>query len=178
MEGAKTCDKLEETTERTNGWFVGFVEKINGMIEVGKDTEEIDAVIKEEEAKLEVVLKESKQECVDSEVTGDVSGSISFYDRLGWSVKAQVDDIKKTIKESSEDETKVVEKIDVEVVKTQLEKTTCVELSKAKIEIKKEEAKKETIVSQVDEKKEAEIVVVSKDQLTCKYFKNLDFIRN
>jgi hypothetical protein len=171
VEGAKTCDKLEETTERTNGWFVGFVEKINGMIEVGKDTKEIDAVIKEEEAKLEVVLKESKQECEDSEVTGSVSGSISFYDRLNWSVKSQVDDIKKTIKESSEDETKVVEKIDVEAVKTQLEKTTCVELSKAKIEIKKEE-EKETIVSKTEDE-QTEIVVVTKDQLTCKFFISL-----
>lgn len=108
------------------------------MIEVGNCVEDIEAVIVEEEAKLQVVLKESKEEYVSTVSTGAVSGSLSFYDKLQWTIKSQVKDIKKTIKESSEDDSKVVQKIDVEAAKVEFKKTTAVELSKAKSEVYKE----------------------------------------
>lgn len=167
MEGAKTCDKLEEVTERTNGWFVGFIEKINSMIEVGDCTEDIEAVIVEEEAKLQVVLKESKEEVTESISTGVVIGSIAFYEKLQWSINSQVGDIKKTIKESTQDNSKVVQKIDIEAAKVEFKKTTEVELVNAKVEIFEEE-KKQTIVSEVEDKDQTEIIV-SKDKITCKF---------
>lgn len=117
------------------------------MIDVGKCTEEeIDSVIVEEEEKLEVILKESKQEFVNCVPTEAVSGSVSFYDKLHWTVKSQVDNIKKTVKDASVDDSKIIEKINVDVVKTEFKKTTEIELVKAKVDIKKEEKKHAEIV--------------------------------
>lgn len=122
-----------------------MIEKVNSMIEVGDCTEDIETAIKDEEAKLQVVIEESKEEYVK---TPDViSGSVSFYDKLQWSIKTQVNDIKKAITESSTDDSKVVQKIDIDAAKVQFNKTTSVELSKVKTEIYKETGTTESEVS-------------------------------
>jgi hypothetical protein len=140
VEVVKTVEHIEVVTDNANGWFGHFVEKINGMIEVGDSPEAVNAVIVEEEAKFQVVLEKSKKELPVSgpnETTTDSTDSIAFYDKLQVSIETQVKDIKKTVKETYVPGSEVA-KIDIHAVKADFKKAVEVELVEAKTVVYKD----------------------------------------
>ncbi|KAI7895177.1 uncharacterized protein EV154DRAFT_496176 [Mucor mucedo] len=135
-----TVEHIEVVTDKTNTWFGKLVEKVNGMIEVGETPEAVDAVIVEEKAKLQVVLDKSKKELPVSETkdtTTETTDSIAFYDKLQVSIETQVEEVKKTVKDSYAPESEVT-KIDVHTVKEDFKKAVEVELVEAKTVVYKD----------------------------------------
>ncbi|KAI7895176.1 uncharacterized protein EV154DRAFT_36135 [Mucor mucedo] len=134
----ETVEHIEVVSEKTNGWFVHFIEKINSMLEVGDCAEDVNAVIVEEEAKLQVVLEKSKTELpVSGSKDTKPIDSIAFYDKLQVSIGSQVDEIKKTVKETYVPGSEVT-KIDVHTVQEDFKKAVEVELVEAKTVVYKD----------------------------------------
>ncbi|KAG2195187.1 hypothetical protein INT47_006469 [Mucor saturninus] len=134
----ETVEHIEVVSEKTNGWFVHFIEKINSMLEVGDCAEDVNAVIVEEEAKLQVVLEKSKTELpVSGSKDTKPIDSIAFYDKLQVSIGSQVDEIKKTVKETYVPGSEVI-KIDVHTVKEDFKKAVEVEIVEAKTVVYKD----------------------------------------
>ncbi|KAI7895178.1 uncharacterized protein EV154DRAFT_436999, partial [Mucor mucedo] len=145
----ETVEHIEVVTDKTNTWFGDLVEKVNGMIEVGETPEAVDAVIVEEKAKLQVVLDKSKKELPVSETkdtTTETTDSIAFYDKLQVSIETQVEEVKKTVKDSYAPESEVT-KIDVHTVKEDFKKAVEVELVEAKTVVYKDAGVSESEVT-------------------------------
>ena len=119
------------------------------MIEVGDCSEDVEAYIVEEQAKLQVVIEKSKTEVS----TGSVSGSLVFYDKLQSTVKSQIETVKSSVKESYVEGAKGSHKIDVSSCKHKFTEAVSVHLVEAKTEVYKKdtvEVKKHTETGHIE----------------------------
>lgn len=125
--------------ESAYGWFACFIEKVTAMIEIGDCAEDVNAAIAEEEAKLQVILDQSKHQLYGSTIQTVSANSdkwSTFYYKLQGSIKAQVSTIKDSVTECyNESHDTAAHKIDLHSAKDEFKKVLSVELEEAKIQV-------------------------------------------
>lgn len=109
------------------------------MLEVGDCAEDVEAVIVQEKAKLQVIIEESQQELSSSSAAVVSSNSrewSSFYKKLQGSIESQVSSIKSSVDECYAEGGDVkAHHIDVHAIKEDFKKAVALELSVAKVEV-------------------------------------------
>lgn len=109
------------------------------MLEVGDCAEDVEAVIVQEKAKLQVIIEESQHELSSSSSTVVSSNSrewSSFYKKLQGSIESQVSSIKSSVDECYAEGGDVkIHHINVHAVKDDFKKTVSHELLVAKVEV-------------------------------------------
>lgn len=109
------------------------------MLEVGECAEDVETVIVQEKAKLQVIIEESQHELSSSSsivVSSNSREWSSFYNKLQGSIESQVSSIKSSVDECYAEGGDVkTHHIDIHAVKEDFKKTISNELSVAKVEV-------------------------------------------
>jgi hypothetical protein len=149
------------------------------MLEVGDCSEDVEKYIAEEEAKLDIVLKGSKTEStVDvSKTTVFDQHTDVFYGKIKESVKAQLDAVKVSVKETSTDSES--KKLALENIASGFDKTVSEKVEETKVVVEETAVgvvsgsiaigtvsdKKDTDVVVVDAKKSDTVIAVVEDKV-------------